>query len=74
MDVLEDLNLFDDKEFYLHPNQPDKLVAYTGTDEVDGKRLNILVREWDSDSWQFGPLMEVEVPRTLKAVSFGQYL
>ena len=74
MDVLEDLNLFDDKEFYLHPNQPDKLVAYTGTDEADGKRLNILVREWDSDSWQFGPLMEVEVPRTLKAVSFGQYL
>ena len=74
LDVLEDLNLFDDKEFYLHPNQPEKLVAYTGTDEADGKRLNILVREWDSDSWQFGPLMEVEVPRTLKAVSFGQYL
>jgi Fe2+ transport system protein FeoA len=73
-DILEDLNLFDDKDIYLQINQPEKLVAYKGEDEADGKRLHILVREWDPETWQFGSLMEVEVPRTLKAVALGQYL
>lgn len=70
-DILEDLNLFDDKDIYLQINQPEKLIAYQGTEEADSKRLHILVREWDPETWQFGPLLEVEVPRTLKAVSFG---
>lgn len=70
-DILEDLNLFDDKEIYLQLNQPEKLLAYSGTDEAESKRLYILIREWDPETWQFGPITEVEVPRTLKAVSFG---
>ena len=36
--------------------------------------LNILVREWDSETWLFGPIYEVEVPSTLKAVRLGKYL
>ncbi len=73
-DLLEDLNLFDDKDFYMQINQPEKMVAYTGSNDVAGKLLHILVREWDPETWQFGPIMEVEVPRSLKAVSFGKYL
>ena len=34
----------------------------------------MLTREWDPDTWQFGPIHEFQVPRNMKAVDFGRYL
>lgn len=42
--------------------------------DSEGKKICVLVREWDPESWQFGKLMEVEVPSKMNAISFGKYL
>lgn len=55
-------------------NQPEKLVTYEPIIEDPTKILHVLVREWDSDTWQFGPVKEVQVPRNMKSVDFGKYL
>jgi len=59
--IVEDLFLFDEKEFYLHVNQPDKFVAYTNDmeDPTGFKSIYLLTREWDPETWQFGPIKEI---------------
>lgn len=47
LDILDDLHLYDDKDFYLQIHQPDKFLAYKGTEDTEGKRLIVLVREWN---------------------------
>lgn len=58
---MEDLFLFDEKEFYLHLNQPDKLIACM--DEIEDpttfNSMHFLTREWDPETWQFGPIKEI---------------
>ena len=36
--------------------------------------LNLLVREWDPETWEFSAIKEVEVPRGWKAVKLWKYL
>ena len=74
--VVENLQLYDEKEFYLHINQTDTLVKYESENSSvePEKLLHILTREWDPETWQFGPLKEVQVPKNMKAVDFGKYL
>ena len=45
------------------------MIEYKG--EEEGRKLTIMVREWDPETWLLGPITEVEVPRSMKAVSFG---
>lgn len=50
--VLENLHLFDDKDFYIHVNQPDKLVLYDSPALEDPRRgMVFLTREWHPDTW-----------------------
>jgi len=74
--IVEDLFLFDEKEFYLQINQPDKLIAFVHEkeDPTTFKSNYFLTREWDPDTWQFGPITEIQVPKNMKAVEFGKYL
>ena len=71
---MDDLNLYDDKEFYIHPNQPDMFIPYTSEIEANKKSLNILVREWNGETWAFGPIKEIQVPRNMKSSDFGKYI
>ena len=71
---MENMYLYDDKEFYLHINQPEKLVSFEPAIADPTKSLHLLTREWDPQTWQFGELREFQVPRTMKAVDFGRYL
>lgn len=72
--MAENLHLFDDKEFYIQMNQPEKLLKYEPPIEDPTKGLSLLIREWNQETWQLGPIMEIEVPRSMKAVDFGKYI
>ena len=49
--VMENLLLFDEKEFYMQINQPDKLVKYEPALDDQSKILHVLTREWDASTW-----------------------
>ena len=72
--LLENLYLFDDKEFYLHVNQTDKLVLFDPPIDDPEKSLHLLTREWDPETWQFGEIKELQIPKKMKANDFGNYL
>ena len=55
---LETLRLYDDKEFYIQLKQPEKLTLYEPALRDASQGLYLLTREWDADTWQFGPLHE----------------
>jgi hypothetical protein len=71
---MEDYNLFDEKEFYLQPNQPDLYLKHTPVIESQSRAWNLLVREWNGETWQFGSIKEVQIPRSMKAFEFAKYL
>ena len=59
MAIMEDLNLYDDKEFYIQPLQSDKFIPYEPAIENQKQAFNLLVREWNGETWAFGPITEV---------------
>jgi len=36
--------------------------------------FHILVREWHPETWQLGPITEVQIPRKCKTAAFSKYL
>ena len=68
------LRLFDDKEFYLQLKTPEKMKMYEPEISEPSQGLFLLTREWDPETWQFGPLQEFQVPRTMRSKDFGNYL
>jgi len=36
--------------------------------------INILIREWNGETWEFGPIKEIQIPKTMKAAEFGSYI
>ena len=71
---LSDLQIFDEKEFYIHVNQPEKLTMFEPAITDAKQSLHLLTREWDPQTWQFGPLHEFQVPKNMRAKDFGNYL
>lgn len=55
---MENLYLFDEKEFYMHIDQPEKLVAFDPPIADSRTSLYLLTREWNPETWQFGELKE----------------
>lgn len=39
-----------------------------------GRVYNILVREWNADSWELGPVHEVQVEKMIKCCDLAQFL
>ena len=71
---MEDLNLYDDKEFFLQPVQSDKYIPYSPAIDNPKKAINVLIREWNGEKWGFGPITEVQVPKNMKGTDFAKYI
>jgi hypothetical protein len=61
-ETLENADLFDGKEIYVQILEPGKTFEYMpSTTSKEG--YHVLFREWDSETWEFGPLIEVKIDK-----------
>ena len=67
---MDNLDLFDGKEIYLQI--VDLTKEYSFVNQKDPKNCyHILVREWDPETWLFGPLYEVKVDKQAYSNKFA---
>lgn len=66
-ETLDNFYLFDDKEFYvqIHSDSNDFLTMKPDSEDTND-RFSLLVREFDPDTWQFGKLNEIRIPKLSK--------
>ena len=69
--TIEDFVLWDNKEFYIQKADHENLVEQS---RDLGRVYNILVREWNADSWELGPVHEVQVEKMIKCCDLAQFL
>ena len=78
-DVISDLStletqfLYDEKDIYMQVIDPHKTFNFVN-DLHKHNCYHILVREWNSDTWDFGPLYEVKVDKNSHANKFSAFL
>lgn len=59
---MDGLDLFDGKEIYFQIVDNSKEFTFVNIREPNNC-YTILVREWDPETWMFGPLFEVKVDK-----------
>lgn len=68
--LVHEHGLWDNKEFYVqcteHPHQ-----LYQA---FEGGTYNILVREFKGDTWEFGPIYEIQVEKMITYKKLGEFL
>ena len=40
----------------------------------EGRVYNILVREWNPNTWEFGPIHEVQIEKMITYKALGEFL
>ena len=70
---METFYLFDDKEFYFQEIIPEKNFSFV-KESMPNNAFHILVREWNPETWKFGPIYEVKVDKNIHASKFSQFL
>lgn len=59
---MDNFDLFDGKEVYFHIMNRERTFEYVNKRNPDNA-YHILVREWNPESWEFGPLYEIKVDK-----------
>jgi ABC-type Fe3+/spermidine/putrescine transport system ATPase subunit len=69
--TLENQYLYDEKEIYLQIIDKEKTVDSTG-EISQHNAYHIMIREFNPETWQLGPIYEVKVDRNATASKFSQ--
>lgn len=68
-DLLEDLNLHDDKDLFVQHVDPAYFKQYA---EKETEKVSLMLREWNPSDWSLGPTVEIEVPKNLKTYELSK--
>jgi hypothetical protein len=72
-DILENFHLYDEKEFYLQIIDKNRDFSFINSQHPENC-YHVLLREWNPDTWQLGPIIEVSVDRSTTANKFGNFV
>jgi len=61
-ELVDNCDIFDGKLVYLQITKEGRLFEYVNQKDPNNAYY-IMVREWDCESWQFGPIYEVKVDK-----------
>jgi len=62
-EIMENCDLFEDKSVYLHiTREKDRYFEFVNAKD-SSNAFYVLFREWDPESWSFGPVIEVKVDK-----------
>lgn len=70
---MENFYLFDEKEFYLQV--VDAAVTFESVNDLNPQNAYyIFIREFNQETWQYGPIYEIKIDKNITASKFGQFL
>ena len=58
----------------MHLLSDNKFIPYEPVIQIPSASIGVLIREFNPETWELGPLFEVQIPKTLKANDFGKYV
>lgn len=67
---VHELGIWDNKEFYVQKTEHEHQLYQ----KFDGNVYNILVREWKADTWELGPIYEVQIDKMLTYQKLCEFL
>ena len=70
-DIMENFYLYDGKEFLLQVLDPERNFEFVTN---PNNAYHILIREWNPQTWELGPLKEVKVEKSCYATKFHTFL
>ena len=70
---LENQFLFDEKDVYMQIVDPERTFEFIN-DLSPYNVLHVMIREFDPETWQFGPIYEVKLDKSLQASKFASLI
>ena len=72
-EILENCHLYDEKEIYVHIMDKARTFDFINTHQPDNC-YHVLMREWNPETWELGPVMEVRIDKSSYASKVGNFL
>jgi hypothetical protein len=67
---IDSLAIYDNKEFFVQKEDHEQMRYQT----CEGSRYTAVVREFNGDTWQFGPVHEVQFDRFIRCTQLAEFL